>query len=85
MLNKNIMVPRCIANKSEHILFILFLVIAGRFLMVIGGDRPFATEERWINDIEVVSFDPANSSVPECLQNLNPFPAYSISGCVVRF
>ena len=61
----------------------LILVIAGKFLMVIGGDRGF---ERYINNIEVVSFDPANATVPECLQNFNPFPREGgISRCVIRF
>ena len=60
----------------------LILVIAGKFLMVIGGD---IDRYNVINDIEVVSFDPANATVPECLQNFNPFPFPSISGCVSRF
>ena len=62
----------------------LILVIAGKFLMVIGGDRGYE-DERKINNSEVVSFDPANATVPECLQNFNPFPFPSISGCVIRF
>ena len=65
----------------------LILVIAGKFLMVIGGDR--GTYERdiadHINNIEVVSFDPDNATVPECLQNFNPLPVPSIVGCVIRF
>ena len=62
----------------------LILVIAGKFLMVIGGDRGYE-DERKINNIEMVSFDPANATVPECLQNFNPLPVPSIVGCVIRF
>ena len=38
----------------------------------------------WINDIEVVSLDPANATVPECLQNIKAFPATSLTWWVVR-
>ena len=48
--------------------------------MVIGGERFYGNEKSWINDIEVVSMDPSNDTVPECLQNLNAFPANAISG-----
>ena len=56
--------------------------------MVVGGYRLYGEPnglKEWINDIEVVSLDPANDAVPACLQNFNPFPALSISGCIVRF
>ena len=58
--------------------------------MVIGGQKGYiktpeeGTEKDWINDIEVVSFDPANAAVPECLQNIKAFPATSFSWWVVR-
>ena len=73
--------------KKKHGTYSKFLlVIAGEFLMVIGGETgSISQDERGINEIEVVSFDPADATVPECLQNLSPFPATAIKGYVVRF
>ena len=58
--------------------------------MVIGGQKGYiktageGTEKDWINDIEVVSLDPANATVPECLQNIKAVPATSLTWWVVR-
>ena len=71
--------------KKKHGTYSKFLlVIAGEFLMVIGGDTGYV-DERGINEIEVVSFDPADATVPECLENLSPFPATVIKGYVGSF
>ena len=41
--------------------------------MVIGGDYPRYPSEVG-DDVELVSLDPINYPVPDCLQNLNPLP-----------
>lgn len=84
MLNNNITVQECVADDKNHTHFIIFPIFAGKFVMVIGGERTYGTEKSRINDIEIVSFDSANGTVPECLQNFNDFPAPSITGWVVR-
>ena len=44
------------------------------YLMVIGGAYPRYPSEVG-DDVELVSLDPINYPVPDCLQNLNPLPA----------
>ena len=40
--------------------------------MVIGGGQRYGTLNGWnrLKDVQVVSFDPNNDTVPDCLQNL---------------
>ena len=72
---------------ARHVLFITLITLTGKFLMVIGGGQRWGTwDGGWkrLNDIELVSFDPYNDTVPDCLQNLNAFPFESIERCDVR-
>ena len=70
-------------DKIKVLLFLLFGCAAGLqcdvpgecYIMSIGGSRKFffGDPERTA-DVELTSLDPDKFPVPECLENLNPFP-----------
>ena len=58
----------CVTLKNTKSLLPL-----GYFFMVIGGYTSPTTT--FLDDVELVPFDPALYPVPECLSQLNPTPA----------
>ena len=52
----------------------------GQFLMVIGGYK----DTSYLDDVELVSINPALNPVPECLSQLNslPLPLTGAAGAV---
>ncbi len=44
--------------------------------MVVGGYG----DNDWIDDVELISLDPVNHPVPECLRRLRNFPAAISAG-----
>ena len=54
---------------------ILHISHADDFLMVIGGSN--STDK--LGSVELISLDPANNPVPECLHNLASLP-YKLNG-----